>query len=67
MHTFGRWNLLGKVYLGVLGLDGMILKEWLTQSGCFGVVSSGTTWGSVTGSCERGNKLGVIKWVSFLH
>jgi len=39
----------------------MILKEWFTQSGLFGVDSSGTSCGSVTGSCERGNKFGVIK------
>jgi len=63
MHNFGRWNLLGKLFLRELGVDGMILKEWFTQSGCFGVVSSGTP----QGSCERGNELGVIKWVSFLH
>ena len=41
----------------------MILKELFTQSGCFGVDSSGTTCGSVTGSCETetGNKLRDIK------
>jgi hypothetical protein len=51
MHNFGQWNLLGKLYLGDIRVDGIILKEWLTQSGYFGVDSSGTPWGWVTGSC----------------
>ena len=32
----------GKNTWGDLGVDGMILKEWFTQSGCFGMVSNGT-------------------------